>query len=66
MNKLIKFGYDKLEGILFSDRELWVKPVLKQYQQQGHPEYMVLAAERLAYMLRKDFNVRNGLEDDPS
>ncbi len=63
MKKLMQLGYDQLEGILFSNRELWVKPVLRKYQEEDYAEDVVLAAERLAYILRSDFNIRNGLED---
>ncbi len=48
---------------MFSNRELWVKPVLRKYQEEDYAEDVVLAAERLAYILRSDFNIRNGLED---
>lgn len=62
--KALPIGYDKLQGIIFFRRETWVRDALSDYERHNYCEEAVHAAERLAWILRKDFNVRNGLEDD--
>ena len=56
--------YGKIESVIFGPvGNNWALKALQQYEQSDHREHVVLQAERLAYILRNDFNIRNGLED---